>query len=93
MSGAYSKNPDVIFRKIADEFVLVPIRQKAIDLKSIYTMNETAACIWEAVDGVKTSAQIGEHLAGAFDASLAQTGADVNEILAQFEALGFIKRD
>jgi len=45
MDTVYSKNPEIVFRRIADEFILVPIRQKAVDLKSIYTLNETAAFI------------------------------------------------
>lgn len=50
----YQKSPDVIFRRVADEYILVPIRQKVVDLRSIYTLNEVSAFIWELIDGKKS---------------------------------------
>jgi hypothetical protein len=88
----YIKNPDVVFRKIADEFVLVPIRQKAVDLKSIYTLNEAAALIWGLIDGSRAAFDIRGKLMEEFDVEASQAGSDVAEILSQFEALSFIKR-
>jgi len=43
----YQKATNMVSHKIADEFILVPIRQNVGDLESIYTLNETAARIWE----------------------------------------------
>ena len=48
----YCKSESVVSRKIADEFILVPIKQNTGDLDSIYTLNETAARIWELIDGL-----------------------------------------
>ncbi|MFZ6016559.1 MAG: PqqD family protein [Nitrospirota bacterium] len=55
LEKVYKKSDSIVFRKIADEFILVPIRQKVVDLKSIYTLNEVSAFIWELIDGKKTS--------------------------------------
>lgn len=92
MTEVYSKNPDVVFRKIADEFVLVPIRQKAVDLKSIFTLNDTAALVWGLVDGTRTVSDIKDRIVDEFlvDPSLAQS--DVAAILSQLEALSFIRK-
>jgi len=67
MDTVYSKNPEIVFRRIADEFILVPIRQKAVDLKSIYTLNETAAFIWELIDGKLSIPQISNRVSETFD--------------------------
>ncbi len=88
----YSKNPDVVFRRIADEFILVPIRQKAVDLKSIYTLNETAAFVWELIDGVRTAQQIKENVAEEFDVDLRLADSDITRMLLQLETLSFIKK-
>jgi hypothetical protein len=88
----YSKNPDVIFRKIADEFILVPIRQKAVDLRSVYTMNQTAAFIWELIDSRASVAQIKDKVADEFEVEAGQAQADVSEILSQLEALSLIQK-
>ena len=90
MDKVYSKNPDVVFRKIADEFVLVPIRQKAVDLKSIYTLNEVGAFIWELIDGVKTTAQIRDRVVEDFEVDPFGAEADITEILSQLESLSLI---
>ena len=90
--AVYVKNPDVVFRSIADEFVLVPIRQKAVDLRSIYTLNETAAFVWGSLDGAKTVKEVADKVSGEFDADPSCVVSDVSEILFQLETLSFIKK-
>jgi len=91
MTKIYSKNPDVVFRKIADEFILVPIRQKAVDLKSVYTLNEAGAFIWEQIDGSKPASQIKDRLAEEFEVEASQAESDVESLLSQLETLTFIR--
>jgi hypothetical protein len=90
--AVYTKDPDVVFRKIADEFVLVPIRQKAVDLRSIYTLNETAAFAWGALDGKNTVKDVTESMASEFDVEASSAASDVSDMLSQLEALSFIKK-
>lgn len=92
MTRSYSKNPDVVFRKIADEFILVPIRQKVVDLKSVYTLNEAAAFIWEHIDGSRGVPQIKDMVAAEFQVEAPQAEADVSEIISQLEALSLIQK-
>ena len=92
MDVIYSRNPDIIFRKIADEFILVPVRQKAVDLKSVYTLNDSAACIWELIDGKKSALLIKERLSEEFEVEASQAQSDVCYILSQLEALGLIQK-
>jgi hypothetical protein len=92
MDATYSRNPDIIFRKIADEFILVPIRQKAVDLKSVYTLNEVGAFIWEAIDSSKSISQIKDQVVQEFDVDARQAQSDVSEILTQLESLSLIKK-
>ena len=63
LDKVYTKSDSIVFRKIADEFILVPIRQNVGDLESIYTLNETAARIWELIDGKIKVKEIKENLA------------------------------
>jgi hypothetical protein len=87
----YAKNPDVVFRKIADEFVLVPIRQKAVDLRSIFTLNEVGAFIWNLLDGAKTIAQIKDKVTEEFVVDSHQAETDIAQIVSQLESLGLIQ--
>ncbi len=92
MDVTYSRNPDIIFRKIADEFILVPIRQRAVDLKSVYTLNAAAAFIWELIDSEKSVSQIKDRVVEEFEVEAGQAQIDVCDILSQLEALDLIQK-
>jgi hypothetical protein len=92
MNETYSKNPDIIFRTIAGEYILVPIRQKAVDLKSIFTLNEVAAFIWELIDNKAGISLIKEKLAEEFEVEATQAEADIAALVSQLESLGFIRK-
>jgi len=92
MIAAYRKNPDVVFRAIAGEFILVPVRQRAVDLKSVFTLNETGAFIWGLIDGSRPDSGIEEAVAAAFRVGPDQARQDVAELLGQLESAGLISR-
>jgi len=67
LSHWYHRNPDFVFRQIADEMILVPIKQKVTDLDYLYTLNTTAARVWELLDGSRDLAGIRGVLASEFE--------------------------
>jgi hypothetical protein len=46
----YQKTPDYVFRNIAEEMILVPIRSNTADLTSIYSMSAVAGKVYELLD-------------------------------------------
>jgi len=54
LEKVYRRNPDIVYREIAGEFVLVPIHHRAGEVDSIYVLNETGARVWELMDGFRT---------------------------------------
>jgi hypothetical protein len=87
LDKVYSKSDSIVFRKIADEFILVPIRQNVGDLESIYTLNETAACIWELIDGKMKIEEIKEKLIEEFEVTPEEAEKDIVEHLMQLEEI------
>jgi hypothetical protein len=83
----YSKSDSIVSRKIADEFILVPIRQNVGDLESIYTLNETAARIWELIDGKIRVEEIREKIVEEFDVTSEEAEKDIIEHLQQLEEI------
>jgi hypothetical protein len=67
LDKVYKRNEALVFRKIGDECILVPIRQGVGDLESIYTLNETAARIWELLDGTAKGIEIRDKMIEEFD--------------------------
>lgn len=92
LDKVYKKNSDVVFRKIADEFILVPIRQKVVDLKSIYTLNDIAAFIWELIDGRRNIHEVKDKIIDEFDVESLQAESDIKEIFSQLEDLELIQK-
>ena len=86
-----AKDPSIVDRKIADEFILVPIRQKTGDLESIYTLNEVAARIWELVDGQKRVEEIRDAIVEEFEVGPEEAEADLVELLQQLEQVGAVR--
>ncbi|HAH07124.1 MAG TPA: PqqD family protein [Elusimicrobia bacterium] len=90
MPRRFAKSPDFVGRKIADEFILVPIRRKVGDLQSLFTLNETGTRVWELIDGKRTEEEIQSVLLEEFDAPAEQVARDVAELLGQMEAIGSV---
>jgi hypothetical protein len=82
----YKKNPDIVYRVIAGEALLVPVSQKPEELGCIYSLNETAARIWELLDGKKTLKQITDTISLEFDAQEEEIAKDIEEIIGELLA-------
>jgi Coenzyme PQQ synthesis protein D (PqqD) len=77
LNKVYKKSDFIVFRKIGDECILVPIRQGVGDLESIYTLNETAARIWELLDGKTKGLEIRDKLTEEFDVTPQEAEEDL----------------
>ena len=61
------KNKDIVCRDIGGETVLVPIYRDSRELNSIYTLNTSAAWVWDKIDGKRSWQAIGLLLKKDFD--------------------------
>ncbi len=88
----YERDPSMVFRDIAGEMILVPIRQNVGDLESIYTLNETAARVWALLDGQLSVDDICDKIVEEFEVEKDEAQRDVVELLAQLESVGAVKK-
>jgi hypothetical protein len=77
LERVFKRSDDIVFRKIGDEYLLVPIRQGVGDMESIYTLNETASRIWELLDGTATGKEIRNRITEEFDVTPEQAEKDL----------------
>ena len=82
----YVKNENVVFRQIADEIILVPVRQKVADLNCIYTLNEVGAFVWSHIDGRSSLSDIIESLVSSFSVGTATAQEEVCSFIEQLES-------
>ncbi|MCF7838664.1 MAG: PqqD family protein, partial [Candidatus Marinimicrobia bacterium] len=81
----FAKVGDVVRRQIADETILVPVRQTAEALDSIYSVNPVAARIWDLLDGHKSMGEIRAALLEEYDVAPAELDADIESFVAQLK--------
>ena len=87
LEKVYKKSESIVSRRIGDEYILVPIRQDVGDLESIYTLNETAARIWELTDGETQVRRIKERIVEEFEVDPEEAEKDLMEHLRQLEGI------
>jgi hypothetical protein len=87
----FTRDPDFVFRRIADETILVPVRRNMGDLESIYSLNETAARVWELLDGRRTLAEILELLVQEFEVASVTAETDLRVLVEQLAEAGAIQ--
>ncbi|MDA8433393.1 MAG: pyrroloquinoline quinone biosynthesis peptide chaperone PqqD [Nitrospiraceae bacterium] len=77
MESVPRRSSKVVFRKIENEYILVPLLSTSEEAESIFNLNEIGAVIWEKVDGSKTIAGIIDELCKEYDADADTIREDV----------------
>jgi hypothetical protein len=93
LGKCFSKDPNIVSRKIAGEYILVPIRQSAGDLDSIYTMNAVGGRIWELLDGQRSVSDLKDIIVEEFDVSLEEAEEDIKTFLDQLMSMNVVRSD
>jgi hypothetical protein len=92
LDAIYARDENLVFRRIGEEVILVPIRRQAADLEAIYTINETGASIWEMLDGRRTLAEIRDALTTEYEVTTEAAQADVLEFIQMLEEFQGVRR-
>ena len=78
-------------RRVGREALLVPVRNRVGDLDSIFTLNETAIAVWEAIDGRTPVAGIVEKICDDFDVESERAAADAAEVVRTLVEAGLLE--
>lgn len=82
LSSVPSHSSAVVYRRINDEYLLIPLTDDIADMDSLYRLTETGAFIWELIDGKVAVSDITSKVAEEFDVEREVAEKD---ILAFFE--------
>jgi hypothetical protein len=77
----------MVGRRIADEFVLVPIVGKGADVDSIYNLNALGAFIWERLDGRTGGRAIVDAIVERFEVERPAAAADYLRFIAELRSI------
>ncbi len=81
LARTYTHSPRVVARQIGDEFVLVPLAGRGVDLDSILNLSRVAAFIWQQLDGSRSGAAVVDAVVARFEVARAQAEADYLELV------------
>lgn len=76
LDAVYRRSERMVGRRIADEFILVPIVGHGAELDSIYNLNRVGAFLWEQIDGRRPGRAVIEALLERFEVDRATAEAD-----------------
>ena len=87
----FQKDSSIVSRRIADEVILVPIRQKLGEVNCIYTLNEAAAHIWQLIDGKRSLKSLRDSMVEAFQVQDSEAQEDLIMLIEQLKEVGAIQ--
>lgn len=82
-SYSYFINPNYLLREIANEYILVPVGQAAVDFNGLATLNATSAWLWKYLQKKATLQDIIMAFAHEYEISVDQSTEDVTDFLKQ----------
>lgn len=87
------RDANVVFRRIVDENLLVPIRGRLADMQRVFALNDVAAYVWNALDGTRTLRQIAENVAAEFAVTVPQAEQDVRAFVEALQREHLVTTD
>lgn len=78
-------------RRIGAETVVVPIRARAADLDSVFTLNAVGAAIWAHLEAARTPDELASRIVEEFDVGPDVARADVARFLGTLREAGMIE--
>jgi hypothetical protein len=93
LSQRFSPDLTFVYRRIADDCLLVPIRPPVAGQQFIYVLNPMANRIWELLDGRRTLAEVRDQLLEEFEVSPQELEQDLQDFIQQMRELGSLKEE
>ncbi len=87
----YFRNEQFISRRIAEEFLLIPVANQLNGDNWLFVLNEVGARIWELIERGRSVQQIEQLLLEEFDATPEQLEEDLLRLLRQLQEVGAIE--
>lgn len=87
----YERDPNVLFREVAGEQILVPVRKQAAEMAALYVLNETSAFVWNLLDGKHSLAEIRDRLVAEYEVTPETAESDLFELIERLKGLGVVR--
>jgi hypothetical protein len=82
---------DVVVRRVGDESVVVPVRNRVGDLDSLFTLNDVASRIWELLDGRRPLNAVVDTICEEFEVTPDVAAKDANDLIRTLEEMHLVE--
>ncbi|MDR0261905.1 MAG: PqqD family protein [Sphingobacterium sp.] len=84
---------DLVLRTIGSDHLIVDPSQDMVDLSTVYTLNSSAAWLWEQLKGKEFNIDaIVELLCENYDVDIDQAKSDAETLLQDFQNQGLLEK-
>ena len=91
-SDLFARSERIVGRRIAGEYVLVPLVGRGADADFIYTLNRVAAAMWESLDGKATGNDVVRLVVERYEVEPERAGRDYLELMETLESIDAVRR-
>jgi hypothetical protein len=88
----FRRSESVAQRVICDEVLIIPIRSDPSDKLGVFTLNRTAAFIWELLDGRRTLEDLRVALCAHFEVGPERARVDIETCCSELLECGVLER-
>jgi len=92
LSDVFVRSERIVGRRIAGEYVLVPLVGRGADADFIYTLNRVAAAMWEGLDGKATGNDVVRLVVERYEVEPERAGRDYLELMETLESIDAVRR-
>lgn len=92
LADVFARSDRIVGRRIAGEYVLVPLIGRGMDADFIYTLNQVAAAMWEALDGTASGSEVVRSVVEQFEVDEPRAARDYLDLMATLETIDAVRR-
>jgi len=90
LAEAFGRSESMVGRRIAGEYILVPLVGRGADIDSIFNLNRVGAFVWEQLDGRTNGSAIIDGLVERFAVDRETAEADYVGFIEQLRSMGAV---
>ena len=92
LGDVFERSDRIVGRRLADEYILVPIVSRGADVDSIFNLNRIGALIWERLDGRTSGEAVVEAIVERFEVDAKRAAEDYAEFIEKLVAIEAVRR-
>jgi len=93
LSIAFARSPRMVGRRIADEYILVPIVRRGAEVDAIFNLNSVSTFIWEQLDGQTPGEGIIQAILERYDVDRDRATEDYLGFIQKLQAIHAVTPD